>query len=342
MVPTEFTETTTYYYLLKAMAEIATELSYPADAEKYGNLATNVKNAFNKKFYNSQTGVYTSVSGGGGRQSEQAMPLYYGLVPDGDEEKVAAVLAQRVKNDSYKIKTGEIALKPVFMTLAQYGYNDVVWEMANQTDCPSYGYWVVQGYTTTPEYWDVGAFSQNHCMMDHIEEWFFTQLGGIQNTGMAFDKINISPYFPADLNSSDISTKCNYGTIRSAWQRTTDGYKFQFTVPQGTEANIVVPISNAQVLKEKGKEISAGTAGIISVAYEGNKATIVVEGGKYEFTAGEGDVIEDTSGIDDIKSKINSLNGKVYDLSGRLVSESSNRKLKSGIYIIDGLKRLVK
>ena len=83
MVPTEFTETTTYYYLLRAMAEIATELSYPADAEKYGNQANNVKNAFNKKFYNSQTGVYTSVSGGGGRQSEQAMPLYYGLVPDG-------------------------------------------------------------------------------------------------------------------------------------------------------------------------------------------------------------------------------------------------------------------
>lgn len=342
MVPTEFTETTTYYYLLKAMAEIATELSHPADAEKYDNLATNVKNAFNKKFHNSQTSVYTSVSGGGGRQSEQAMPLYYGLVPDGDEEKVAAVLAQKVKNDSYKIKTGEIALKPVFMTLAQYGYNDVVWEMANQTDCPSYGYWVMQGYTTTPEYWDVGAFSQNHCMMDHIEEWFFTELGGIQNAGMAFDKINIRPYFPADLNSCDISTKCNYGTIRTAWQRTTDGYNFQFTVPQGTEANIVVPIRNGQVLKENGKEIPEGTNGIISVAYEGDIATIVVGGGKYEFTAGEGDVIEDTSGIDEIKNKINSQNGKIYDLSGRLVSESSSRNLKSGIYIIDGHKRFVK
>jgi hypothetical protein len=113
-------------------------------------------------------------------------------------------------------------------------------------------------------------------------------------------------------------------------------------VPQGTEANIVVPISNGQVLKENGKEISAGTDGIISVAYEGNKATIVVGGGKYEFTAGEGDIIEDTSAIDEIKDKINSLNGKVYDLSGRLVSESSSRSLKSGIYIIDGHKRLVK
>lgn len=63
------------------------------------------------------------------------------------------------------------------MSLARYGYNDIVYRMANQTDCPSYGYWVEQGYTTTPEYWDVGAFSQNHCMMDHIEEWFFSLQG---------------------------------------------------------------------------------------------------------------------------------------------------------------------
>lgn len=63
------------------------------------------------------------------------------------------------------------------MSLARYGYNDIVYRLANQTDCPSYGYWVEQGYTTTPEYWDVGAFSQNHCMMDHIEEWFFSLQG---------------------------------------------------------------------------------------------------------------------------------------------------------------------
>ena len=342
MVPTEFTETTTYYYLLKAMAEIASELDCTTDAEKYADLADKTRNAFNKKFYNKATGVYTSVSGGGGRQSEQAMPLYYGLVPDGDEAKVAKVLAERVRKDNYKIKTGEIALKPVFMTLAQYGYNDVVWEMANQTECPSYGYWVMQGYTTTPEYWDVGAFSQNHCMMDHIEEWFFTQLGGIQNAGIAFDKINIHPYFPADLNNCDISTKCNYGTIRSAWQKTTDGYRFQFTVPQGTEANIIVPISKGQIIKENGLEISAGTNGIISVTYSDNKAIIIVGGGKYEFVAGEGNVIDNTTGVDKITCWGDSQNGRIYDLSGRLVSGNSNTKLKSGIYIIDGQKFLVR
>ena len=134
MVPTEFTETTTYYYLAASMAEMAAELGYDADATAYSDLAANIRRAFNNKFYDAATGVYTSINGGGGRQSEQAMPLYYGLVPEGDGEKVCAVLADRVRQDGYKIKTGEIALKCVFMSLARYGYDDIVWQMANQTE----------------------------------------------------------------------------------------------------------------------------------------------------------------------------------------------------------------
>lgn len=240
-VPTEFTETTTYYYLCRVMEEMAQLQGKNTDALLYRRLAANVKRVFNVRFYDAESGVYTSVKGGGGRQGEQAMPLYYGLVPEGDEAKVAAVLAERVKSDGYKIKTGEIALKCVFMSLAQYGYNDVVWQMAKQTDCPSYGYWVKQGYTTTPEYWDVGAFSQNHCMMDHIEEWFYTQLGGIRNEGVAFDNFRIEPFIPADLQMADVETECAYGKIRSAWRCGDDGMVFQIAVPAGTRATVVLP-----------------------------------------------------------------------------------------------------
>ena len=101
MVPTEFTETCTYYYLARVMAEMAYEYGTRTDVNNYNRLAENIKNSFNKKFYNAETAVYTSVSGGGGRQSEQAMPLYYGLVPEGDEQRVADVLAERVKADGY-------------------------------------------------------------------------------------------------------------------------------------------------------------------------------------------------------------------------------------------------
>lgn len=284
MVPTEFTETTTYYYLLRVMAEMANELGHSTDATTYNNRADKVKEAFNKKFYNATTGVYTSVSGGGGRQSEQAMPLYYGLVPEGDEAKVAAVLAHRVKADGYKIKTGEIALKPLFMSLADYGYNDIVWQMACQTDCPSYGYWVKQGYTTTPEYWDVGAFSQNHCMMDHIEEWFFTRLGGIRNADTALRNVHIQPYIPADLDSCHITTQSHYGLIRSAWQRTSGGgIAYHITIPAGSEATLALVVPTGKILIEDGQPLTAGEHGIVAVNYTDALAYITLGSGDYRF-----------------------------------------------------------
>ena len=331
MVPTEFTETTTYYYLLRAMSEMATELGKTTDATTYAQRARRVKDAFNQRFYNAETATYTSVSGGGGRQSEQAMPLYYGLVPEGDEARVAAVLAERVKADGYKIKTGEIALKAVFMTLAQYGYNDVVWKMANQTDCPSYGYWVRQGYTTTPEYWDVGAFSQNHCMMDHIEEWLFTQLAGIQNDGTAFDRIRIRPYLPADLNRLDVTTRTPRGHVRVAWQRTAEALTYQLSIPAGTTATVILPVPAGRRLWENGSELHDGQDGIATIAYADTTATLSLGSGNYTFTIGEHEV-----GLRPLSQASPKKTDDSYDLSGRRVVQT----YKGHVYLSEGRKAI--
>ncbi len=320
MVPTSFTETTTYYYLLRVMSEMAAELGHTADAASYSTMADDVKTAFNKRFYDAATATYISVDGGGGRQGEQAMPLYYGLVPEGDEQRVADVLAERVRNDGYKIKTGEIALKPVFMTLAEYGYNDIVWQMANQTDCPSYGYWVRQGYTTTPEYWDVGAFSQNHCMMDHIEEWFYTHLAGIQNAGMAFDHIRIAPYMPKELKSLDVTTSCPLGNIRVCWQRNSDGITYRLTIPVGTVATVILPAYGS--LWEDGQEVQASMSGITSIEYAQDKVTLTLSSGTYAFTT------EDTkTSIKNLSTMDKQYKSHVYDLSGIPVSRPTKGKI---------------
>ncbi|MBR0265271.1 MAG: family 78 glycoside hydrolase catalytic domain [Prevotella sp.] len=333
LVPTEFTETTTYYYILKAMAEMAEELGNTSDASTYRTLAAAVKRAFNAKFYNAETGVYTSVAGGGGRQSEQAQPLYYGLVPEGDEPKVAAVLAEAVRRDGYKIKTGEIALKCVFMSLAQYGYNDIVWQMANQTDCPSYGYWVREGYTTTPEYWDVGIESQNHCMMDHIEEWFFTCLAGIQNNGTAFDHIILKPYIPADLQQLAVKTACAYGQIGVEWKRTGEAIDYQFTVPAGTQATIIVDVPDGQYLIEGTQTVTTATEGVNQVTYANHLATVEVGSGTYHFTTG----IPTAINVPQAQTKpLTTENTQAYALSGIKATSSHH-----GVVIKQGSKQLI-
>lgn len=282
--PTEFTITTTYYCLLRAMAEMATEMGETADAGRYTALADEVKTAFNARFLR-EGNVYNN-----GNQAEYGMALYYGLADGENEAAVAARLAEKVRNDDYRIRTGEIGLKPVLMSLARHGYNDVVYRMANQTDYPSYGFFVKSGCTTTPEYWDMNRAdnSQNHCMMDHIEEWFFSELGGIRNAGTAFDEIELSPWIPADMHSLDVSSHCVYGTIRSAWRRTTaGGMRYEFTVPANTTAVIRVPLaSGSRSLLEDGRALEAGERGIDEVSYTDSLAIVRVGSGHYVFTTG--------------------------------------------------------
>lgn len=281
-IPAEFTITTSVYYLLRAMNEMATELGHADDAASFAETALKVKEAFNRRFYNQQTHVYDY-----GNQGDYGMPLYYGLVPEGDEQAVADKLAEAVRSAKYKVKTGEIALKPVLMSLARYGYNDVVYQMACQTDYPSYGYWVKQGCTTTPELWNM-QYSQNHCMMNHIEEWFFSQLGGIQlNTAAepGGSTFTIQPWMPDDMTQMHTATRSLYGDIVSEYSRQADGnVNYHFTVPCNSEATIVLPSGAGKHLTENGSEVSSETAGIRSVVYGDSLVTIVAGSGDYHFT----------------------------------------------------------
>ena len=261
------------------MSEMAEELGRSTEHEKYQTLASKIKTAFNKRFYDSTTGVYEY-----GNQSEYGMPLYYGLVDEENIPLVASKLADSVVDSNYKIKTGEIALKPVLMSLAHNGYNDIVYKMANQTDYPSYGYWVKQGATTTPEYWDM-SYSQNHCMMDHIEEWFFSELAGIKNVNNdAFHDFVIKPYMAEDLTSQSTCFRSCYGEIVSEYTKEDNGlYSYHIVVPANSRATLRLSVGNGNVLYEKGKEIENGVNGVEKVEYADGVGTVVVGSGDYRF-----------------------------------------------------------
>ena len=232
----EFTISCTYYYLLKAMVEMARETGHEADAQGFAEQAKRTCKVFNTRFFDAATATYAH-----GNQAEQAMPLYYGLVDADQQQGVADHLAEKVTNDGYKVKTGECGLKPVLMALARYGHNDIVWQMACQTDYPSYGYFVVNGCTTTPELWNM-RYSQNHCMLDHIEEWFYTYLAGIQQADTAYDHICLCPYVPDGLDRLSASVRTAHGPIVSEYRRRRDGsVHFRFVVPKGCTATIQLP-----------------------------------------------------------------------------------------------------
>lgn len=267
-----FTLTCAYYHLLGAMADIATVLGHDEDAQAWTETAANVKHAFNERFY--KNGVYEY-----GNPANYGMVLYYGLVDDENVEAVAKALADAVRESDYSIKTGEIGLRPTIMSLAANGYNDVVYRMACKTDYPSYGYWLEQGATTSLEYWDM-SLSQNHCMMDHIEEWFFGELGGIKSTSQAYETLDIKPWIPDDLEWADISVETPRGLARIAWN--TPAEEYHVTVPAGSTASVALPLAQGKRLYENATEISA-LPSVTGLKYADSHATFTLGSGDYTF-----------------------------------------------------------
>ena len=278
-----FTLTCTYYYLLREMAEVATALGHRDDAEVWTAKAADVRTAFNNRFY--QNGVYEY-----GNQANYGMALYYGLVDEANIPAVAAALAESVKASDYNIKTGEIGLRPTLMALADNGYNEIVYQMAKKTTYPSYGYWLTQGATTSLEYWDM-SLSQNHCMMDHIEEWFFSQLGGIRNAGEAYGKILLCPWIPADMAQADVSINSPRGMVRMAWTRAAASTTYSIVVPANTVAEVVLPIVNGLKLYEGDAELSTLDA-VSGVEYKDSIVHFTLGSGEYVFTMNGSTLVE--------------------------------------------------
>ncbi len=72
--PKEFTTTAYFYADVVVLAKAARLFSNTVDAEKYSALADKIKNAFNKKYLNKETGLY-----GTGLQTELSVALFWAL-----------------------------------------------------------------------------------------------------------------------------------------------------------------------------------------------------------------------------------------------------------------------
>ncbi len=165
------------------------------DARKYGDLALKIRDAFNREFFNKETGLYD-----GGTQTAMSCALTHGLVPPQERERVLGNLVAMIeKNDGF-LDAGILGTKYLIDCLTAGGRADVVYGMATKTTYPSWGRWLDEGATTLWEQWDGGA-SRNHIMFGHISAWFYQVLGGIMPDpeAVGFKHFTIKPQLLGDV-----------------------------------------------------------------------------------------------------------------------------------------------
>jgi len=239
LTPKAVTATSIYYYDLKLVTKVAELLNKDADIKKYGELANEIKMAFQKKFYDPETGSCST-----GSQTSYAMSLYTGILPEKDYEKVFNNLIDSIKQNDYALTAGDIGYHFLVRVLSKNGRSDILYKMNNRSDKPGYGLQIKKGATSLTESWSARPNVSNlHMMLGHLMEWFYSGLGGIYQTdnSIAYKNIVIAPKPVGDIHW----TKCSYnspqGLISSEWELIENTFSLTIEVPKTSLAKIIIP-----------------------------------------------------------------------------------------------------
>ena len=145
-------------------------------------------------------------------QACQALPLYWGMVPEQYETEVAQTL-RNLLTESRALIAGEIGLPYVIQCANRYGMNDLIAECITRPAHPSYYAFVLDGETTLGEYWEKNPRSHCHDMMGHIVEWYYNGIAGIHPLRPGFGEVQIRPELPRGMHTFTVEFKAAAGRI---------------------------------------------------------------------------------------------------------------------------------
>ena len=282
LTPKSVTATSIYYYDITLLSKMASLTGNRQDEEKYRMLAEDVRQAFNMKFLNPLTKVYST-----GSQTAYAMPLYFNMVDDSIKNQVVKNLVGSIIRDNKALTAGDIGYRYLLRVLEQEGYSQLIYEMNCRIDVPGYGFQISKGATALTESWAALKYvSNNHLMLGHLMEWFYSGLGGIrQDTGStAYEKIIIAPQIAGDVEFVNASFNTIHGKITSNWKIQNDSIIMKIKIPVGSTAIIEIPQKDPDKISESGKNIK--TNGYIQeFKVKDDKILCRVPSGEYLFSA---------------------------------------------------------
>ena len=233
------TATAILYYDVNILIETAKILNSTDDIIRFKTLAAQIKTAFNNNFFDKQQLQYDAAS-----QTANAMALYMGLVEQKNKSAVINALIKEIKSRNYALTAGDIGYRYVLRALEDAGRSDIIFSMNSRDDVPGYGFQLKHGATALTESWQAyESVSNNHFMLGHLMEWFFSGLAGIKqsNRSIAFKDIEIKPQPVGDVTYANAQFNSPYGLIVSNWRKTENKFDLNVIIPVNTTAIIYLP-----------------------------------------------------------------------------------------------------
>lgn len=253
-------------------AKTAELLGNAADAQKYRELAEQVRQAFLAKYFDASSGQVAT-----GSQTALAAALYQELLDEADRPRVEQLLIDNVNAHQQHLDTGTLGTKYLPWALTRAGRADLFYEIANQTDFPSWGLWLNQGATTLWESWNDNG-SRNHVFLGDISAWFMRALAGINPDAEApgFEHVIIRPEVVGDLTFARGSTRTLRGLIKSEWQFLDAKWVLDVEIPVNSRGTVFVPAASRE---------SVIAEGATFVRSEQDRQVFSIGSGSYRFEA---------------------------------------------------------
>ena len=282
------TSTAMYYQDLCILQRAAALLEKKEPAVALAERAAKVRSAFNAAFYHPAERRYDRNS-----QTANAMPIILGLVTDQERAAVTGNLVSEITDGKYHVTAGDVGFSYLVRALTDTEQGNLLYQMVCQTDGPGYAYQIDHGATSLTEAWDTNpASSQNHCMLGHVEGWFYRGLAGIRldESAPGFRHFVLRPQLPEGLEWVKAQYDSIRGRIASEWHVEKGDVTWSLQIPPNTTATLFLPAAKADTVTEGGKPLSE-SKGIDKVRAESGRVTLEAASGTYQFRWARQEVI---------------------------------------------------
>jgi len=269
---------TAYWALIaNMMAQMANALGKGEDAQRYEELTSNIRAAFQKEYIRDDGQVGT------GTQTSYVVALYTKMAPAALEPLLVDKLVNDIEAHNWHLSTGFLGTPFLLFTLADHGRSDVAYRLLLNDTYPSWGYMLSKGATTWWERWngdtgDPAMNSYNHYAFGSVIAWVYRYAAGIDTTAAApgFKEIVVHPHLDERMTSARAEYDSIYGKIVSDWTgAAARPFSLHVTIPANTSAKVYLPGGAGAHVTEGGNPIESQS--------EGGALVVRVGSGDYRF-----------------------------------------------------------
>ncbi len=220
-------------------------------SKKYLDMAARAKAYIKSEFINADGSFREPILNT--MQTPALFALKVGVVEGEAKRSMSARLRKNFEEHGNRLQTGFLGTSILMSTLTENGMADLAYELLLQRKYPSWLYSVENGATTIWERWDSytkefglakGVMNSfNHYAYGCVCEWVWETAAGIASDTSApgFKHIIMRPVPDKRLGFVKAEYRSAAGVIKSAWHYEGDKWIWEFSVPEGSTADVTLP-----------------------------------------------------------------------------------------------------